>query len=152
MDDELINEIRSVAHDMGCVTELDKKEVQEIYDKINSRFIKEEKKIWWWESLSIPSTSIEYGEHDGLSLIREIIKNNLKVLIFITDDEAPPWPAFEGKLEDILEIIKSQRFFEYFLTSKDCKWLIFDTHHNSLIVTGSLLEKAVTVASSHRFG
>ena len=75
-------------------------------------------------------------------MLRDLIGNAESVFLVPTDDESPPWPVFTGSIFYVIELLKEIRFFEYFLTDKNGTWVIFDTHHNTLVVTGILMDKA----------
>jgi len=90
--------------------------------------------------LSVPAKTISYGDEDGLEIIGRVIPNNPEVILFVTDDESRPWPAFKGHLSNILTLIGEVRFFEYILTDEKLDWLVFDTHYNALVLTEKLIE------------
>lgn len=143
IDDELLRGIRKFIACKKDFTELNKRDALEAINCIAKKFIIDRSKKWWWTDLTQDSVKIEYGESDGLLFIEELVNKDTEVLFFITDDEPEPWPVFQGKLSTVIEIIAEQRFFEYFLTDKDYSWIIFDTHHNSFIIGGALLNIAV---------
>jgi len=149
MDTELVNEIRDVTKKINGFIELNKDESIKATNMVAEKYIKNRTSTWWWEELTQKSITIEYGDSDGLSLLREIVgDDNASVKLFITDDEPEPWPIFQGSFEAVIDTISGQRFFEYFITAHDFSWLVFDTHHNSLIVLGDLLEIAETIIAS----
>ncbi len=143
MDIKLVNEIRDFTKKIYGFIELNKNESIKATNMVAEKYIKNRTNTWWWEELSQQSITINYDDSDGLSLIKKIVNDdNASVKLFITDDETEPWPVFQGKFKEIFDAISEQRFFEYFITASDFSWLIFDTHHNSLIVLGGLFEVA----------
>ncbi len=140
MDSELIGDIRSAASSMATMHELADIDAEGSANKIATLYVQDASKIWWWESLSVESRIIEYGETDGLKRIEEVVDGDAWVFLFVSDDEPRPWLAFEGQLTQVLEVISEQRFFEYMLADKTLEWVIFDTHHNSLVIAGRLIK------------
>jgi hypothetical protein len=35
--------------------------------------------------------------------------------------------------------------FEFWIASRDWRWIVFDTHHNELVVSGSLITSAEAI-------
>lgn len=145
IDQELIEDIRHTFLELTTLHELDPEEVESLAEKIANKFIIDRSKIWWWESLTSNSFVIEYGEEDGLKILENLISNDQPVFLFVTDDEPEPWNVFIGNFGCILDVLKNQRFFEYFIVSEEIEWVVFDTHHNSLFIAGTLLTKAKKV-------
>ena len=149
MDTELINEIRDFTKKINGFNELNKDGTAKAINMVAEKYIKNRTNTWWWEDLTQKSITIEYGDSDGLSLLKEIVDDDTaSVKLFITDDEPEPWPVFEGEFKAIIDTISEQRFFEYYITANDYSWVIFDTHHNSLIVLGDLFEAAESIQNS----
>ena len=138
MDAELMNEIRSFSENVGTIAELDSSQARELISRIAAVYVVDGNKRWWWDSLSRPSKTIEYGDDDGLEIISKNVDGDSTIFFVVTDDEFAPWPIFKGPLDSILELISEQRYFEYILVGVDESWCIFDTHHNSLVVVGDV--------------
>lgn len=138
MDTELIDNIRFFLKNMETIAELDKDKSHKLITKASRKFVSDPMKRWWWESLSCDSKTVEYSDDDGLEIIKMNLKGDNSVFLVVTDDEFTPWPVFQGNLDEILELISEQRYFEYFLIGETEDWLIFDNHHNVLVVVGSI--------------
>ena len=147
LDPELSRELHAyaVSHSL---TELDEKVASEMCSSIRRKFVGHSGTQWWWDSLSCKCATIDYGDSDGLALVRSLLAQENSLIIAITDDEHPPWPALLGTTESVLGLLSELRFFEYFLTDQANNWVVFDTHHNSLVVAGSLLEEAENLRKS----
>lgn len=145
IDEELIESIRSMFDDSPALLELDKEEAKGLASSVASRYVSDTNKIWWWESLKSDSLVIDYGEEDGLNMLENLICNDKSVIIFITDDQPEPWCVLRGASSEILNVIKNQRFFEYFIVPEELNWIVFDTHHNSFVIAGSLMNKAENI-------
>ncbi len=137
MDTEIVKSIRNYIRRIPQVRELDFDEALQAVESVAEKYIENRKSVWWWESVKCETTCLDYGDNDGLSLIKEVVGEDCIVLLFVTDDEPEPWPVFEGSIGGVIDIFSEQPFFEYFLTGRDFSWIIFDTHHNSLIISGA---------------
>ncbi len=152
MDIELLYEIRNEIQGNMCIEELDEKEALQIIDVVAKKHIKDRSRVWWWEGLNSKPSVIEYGDGFSWPMIRDMIKNdNQLVYLFVTDDEPEPWPVFRGTLHDIGILLAGMWRFEYFLSDKYFSWLIFDTHHNDLLVAGALSDRAVGFAKNDEY-
>lgn len=137
---DLLRELRSSLPRFPSVRELDSRTADELADRIAQRYVADPDMIWWWESLSQPSATIDYGEKVSLDVIRQLLPADVEARLLVTDDAAPPWPLFAGKLEHLLEYLGEQPQMEYILADPDLDWLIFDTHHNTLVLLGRLAQ------------
>lgn len=135
VSEQLCKELKLAANGLASVEILSQEHSNLLSSQISEKYVLDENKIWWWSTLSTQSKTINYGDDDGLKIISRMVLGDPVVVLFVTDDESQPWPAFQGLLSDILTLIGEVRFFEYILTLDDLEWLIFDTHHNSLVVT-----------------
>jgi len=141
IEKELHDEIRKVATSHAILESHDN-DVPPILDSIMDAFIDPLAGQWWWQNINGESVTIEYGEHDGLSVIQDLITNSEPVYFIPTDDECPPWPIFLGNRDKIVELVRELRYFEFILTDKNITWAVFDTHHNSIVVVGDLMNRA----------
>ncbi len=144
MSNELKTAIRAVANEVPTVKELTALEASRLTDRVAQEFVADPNRIWWWEALKVPSRTLNYGEEAGLEKIASMLDPASVVTMLVTDDNPPPWPAFKGPLSEILHVIGEQWFFEYLLVGEAGDWCIFDTHHNSLVIAGSLIEREAT--------
>ena len=136
-----MKEIREAVASSQDVYELENAEALAFVDAVAKSFIADADKTWWWDSIKQKSLTISYGNDDCSELLNKLIKNKrAEVLLIVTDEESRPWPVFRGAFSDVSKIISEQRFFEYFITNRECTWLIFDTHHNSLVLTGEMID------------
>lgn len=143
MDDELLQAIREYIINNNSIEELSHEDSLNAIGVVADKFIKDRKRVWWWETLLETPAILPYEGNDGISLLLSMVNDaKTTVLLYITDDEIGPWPVFRGNLREIAEMILQLRFFEYFISDESFSWLIFDTHMNSLVVSGCMREKA----------
>ncbi len=57
-----------------------------------------------------------------------------EIFVVITDENFYPWPVFKCRKQDLVRILENQRHFEYFLFDSLQQRLLFDTHHNTLVL------------------
>lgn len=94
----------------------------------------------------MPAVTIDPAPGDPLSLLRGLLGADAEVLLAITDDEPSPWPMLRGRLGDIVRLLGELWRVEYWLAPADGSWLVFETHHDALIVCGRLRESAAALA------
>jgi hypothetical protein len=141
MDEELLFQIRKSLQSQKSIRELDGPTSVAVLNLIESNLIEDPGKIWWWDSLRSAPQVMDYGDADVFPKILGLAGENQLVRLVVTDDEPRPWQIFEGPLSEILSVVAEQRYFEYFITeatSQSPSWLIFDTHHNQLVVAGTI--------------
>jgi hypothetical protein len=141
MDTELLDEVRKSVQKQGHVEELQADLTNSVLTSVGSKFVKEPKSIWWWQNLNCPAQTLSYANADMANEIRELLPDDQQVRLVITDDEPPPWPVFQGPVDEVLAVIGEQRFCEFFLipvTNAEPGWIIFDTHDNQLVVAGEI--------------
>lgn len=145
---ELLDELRALLPTSPGLNELSASEAEEVAEHVRRRFVSEGDKVWWWESLNSESATLPYGDSDGLEWLGKLLPGREVVRLVVTDDEARPWPVFEGEARALWRLLPELRFFEYFITGKACDWVVFDTHHNALVITGALLERVRSLVDS----
>jgi hypothetical protein len=142
VDEVLLDQFRVSLKRRDGLRELSDLESLVVVDEIARRFVEKEEHVWWWQSLKCDWVTLTYGESDGLVVLGKLLSAERVIRLVVTDDEPRPWIVFEGEARRMLDILRGLRFFEYFIASEDCRWVVFDTHHNALVATGSILDKA----------
>jgi hypothetical protein len=103
---------------------------------VAAAFISDPSRRWWWESVNTRSKSFEY-DADGLAILDAIMSNvGEPLLLFATDDESPPWMVISGPWQDLRSLVAETQFFEFLLVDAALSWIVFDTHHNRLLIAG----------------
>lgn len=143
LNDELNNEIRNILASGMQIDELNDDSSKQIINDIAEQYVIDRDFIWWWECLSKENTIIDYDDGLGWDCFAKFIQPlEQQVYIVVTDDEPEPWSIYKGSLLAVIDLLNNMWRFEYFIISEDLSWVIFDTHHNSLVITGSLLDRA----------
>lgn len=137
-DDDLRKELTSTVAQFANIVELESADALRLLDRIADTFVDDRARAWWWTSLSVPSVIIGYGDADGVDVLHRLLDPGTVVVLFVTDDEPSPWPAVQGPFAALSAVLGEMRQFEYFAVDPDCRWIVFDTHHNELVVAGTL--------------
>lgn len=139
---ELINEITKVVESKESCSFLSSEHAESLTWKIGSLFVHNTSSAWWWESLRVAFTTWEYGESDALVVLKGTLLTKADSLfLVVTDDSPPPWVVLEGTAGDLMTIIENSRVFEFFVCDNSLSWVVFDTHHNSLVFAGDIQPK-----------
>lgn len=139
IDPDLTNAIRRTIQKFPGMKELPAPEAAELLDAVAKRHVADPAQLWWWTTPSGAHETIHYGETEGLDEVARIVPARSTAFLAVTDDEPRPWPVFKGTTADLIAVLREVRFCEYFLVAADLEWLVFDTHHNALVVLGSLV-------------
>jgi hypothetical protein len=140
--DKLLCEIREKMGLVNGVSEVTGSAADDVIEAIASRYVDDRSNVWWWEGLADTPVVIDYGDELGWRRIGNLVQDpHLEAYLLPTDDDPEPWPVFRGRLLELQRLLEEVWRFEYMIAAVDMSWLVFDTHHNSLMVLGSLKEK-----------
>ncbi len=118
-----------------------------LYYDLLSHFVDGGDRRWWWEAFKLPSEYITYDEDSGFEKLVELVPDSKEEIWFmVEDDKLPHYPIYESSTENITKIIGECFAYEYYLIPKNKRWLLCETHHNSIVGVGkeviSKIEKA----------
>jgi len=94
-------------------------------------------RVYWWAGLSRPPRRVPYEDGSaGLALLNEVLATlPLEEVMLVATDEAPqPWPMWVLRRDELIALLEALPFFEYFVAAPDGRTLVFDTHHNELLI------------------
>ena len=114
---------------------LSEEESTALTKRIADAFVADERAVWWWDALCVPSYQLPYG-HDRQELLNALLYRERRLFLAVTDDDPPPWTWIEGSSQAVLDLLGESPFFEYFLTDPTASWILFDTHHNQFVLAG----------------
>lgn len=146
VDPELLADLRNLARNLG-LAELSDADGAQVAQCVQDAFVTKPEATWWWTVLAPPVASLPYGENDGLALLLRLLPAETTVLLVVTDDEHAPWPVFEGALPEVVTMLREARAFEFWVATRDWRWIVFDTHNNELVVAGSLVTLAQAIVA-----
>ena len=56
-------------------------------------------------------------------------------LVLVVTDESPPGiGAVRGTMSQLLDLVRGAPWFEFAVVPEDLSWIVFDTHHNTLVL------------------
>ena len=136
----LLDSLRNIAKKMPSVVEY-KSDSTALCEELCTKYFAKRDAVWPWSEMRATYRTISYAERDVFGLLETWFKADESALLYVSDEKPAPWPVFEGKAHDLLGLVKEQPFFEYILTPVSQDGMVFDTHHNTLVVAGSLIER-----------
>lgn len=115
-------------------------EAESLRVQVARRFGFSDAHTWWSEHVPAPARTVVYSAGQGLQLLSAIIPaESGRILLFVTDDDPPPWACISGSRQALICLLGELRFFEFFMVDDRMNWIIFDTHHNTLVGHGESL-------------
>ncbi|XFC37374.1 hypothetical protein ACEF39_000339 [Stenotrophomonas indicatrix] len=80
---------------------------------------------------------IQYeGSEEGLSRLSVLLADvRGEICLVASDERASPWPVWALRPGEVIPLLSELPFFEYFLVLDGGATLLFDTHHNTLVVS-----------------
>lgn len=111
-------------------------ELQTVVRHVIERFVADSGSRWWWEHLRGPSKSIAY-EDDPFALLASRIEPDSQLILLLTNESPVPEGAVRGSMSSLREIVFETTGCEYALLPPSLDWIVFDTHHNTLVGTES---------------
>jgi len=109
-----------------------------LFKELLDCFVEGGDRRWWWESFKESSKSILFENGLGFQELIDIVPDPDEVVWFVVeDDQSPFYPIYEASTLNIVKIIGECFAYEYYLIPKDKRWLICETHHNSIVGIGS---------------
>ncbi len=140
LDDHLRESLNLVMRARPDLRLLSRDEGDELAARVAARFISDPSRLWWWEALREPAATFAYEGEEGLAKLDAIVgeaPGSDPLFLFITASNFPPWTVVAGKWDDLREFVGESGFFEFFVVNHGTDWVVFDTHHNEVIVAGA---------------
>lgn len=93
--------------------------------------------IYWWASAPLIVQKIHYdSSEEGLSCLAGLLAQvQSEICLVASEERASPWPMWTLQASELIPLLGELPFFEYFLVLDDGATLLFDTHHNTLVVS-----------------
>ncbi len=107
-----------------------------ILETISKLYVDQEKKsIWLWEKLR---TYESLSDSNGWSYIKDYVLDNCCIMFFNRDEESKMFEIANGK--DLQYILSETSGFEFYITDKNCSYLLCFNHHDTLFGCGNAVE------------
>lgn len=91
---------------------------------------------WIWDSnRSGEIYDYNNGPDRWKTVFRELLSRfSDRIFLVVSDDEFYPWKALQCKRDDCINLLSELPSFEYFIFDEFMKTVVFDTHHNCLVI------------------
>jgi len=94
-------------------------------------------RVLWWDGA--PATQVHACYDDGmqgLARLEELLAPAQgEIQLIVSEECAPPWPVWSLQASELLPLLGELPFFEYAVVLEGGATLVFDTHHNTLLVS-----------------
>lgn len=150
MDSALTKELREKLGSLSSIHELNQEGAISLLNEIATQYVADRACVWWWDGLLEKPVVVDYGEDLGWDRIVKLVRptKSQQVYLVATDDDPEPWAVYKGNLLDLVSLLEDMWRFEYIIVDVELSWLIFDTHHNSLVVAGTLKDHVEEVSAT----
>ncbi len=136
---DLRNSLHAYVRQRSDLDILDEAAVARVTEAVATAFVADRECTWWWQALSAPAETQAYGTDDGLARVRALHESKHgDFTLVVTDDEAPPWEGVRGSLDGLIGMLREHPYFEYFVVDDSVSWVVFDTHHDCLVIVGDV--------------
>jgi hypothetical protein len=105
-------------------------EARAVYQAVESRFVTQPGRRWWWEVLAEPNATHAFTDGNGFARLHEIAPNTTVPVWFIADADEEEYAVYETSVLVAQRIIGDCSSFEYVLASTECAWAIGENHHD----------------------
>ena len=135
---QITEEIQSAINSLNLnalVKRVDASIEEELFYDLLNTFVEGGDRRWWWEAFKAPSDFFcpESGYEALTSLVPDIYE---KVWFVVEDDQLSYYPIYEATTDQVVKIVGECFSYEYYLIPKDKRWLLCETHHNSIVGIG----------------
>jgi hypothetical protein len=110
-------------------------ELATLTSEIATRFVDDSSQRWWWTQLREQPEVLAYGEADGLAALTTVVGAHERAVLVFTNEDPIPDGAIAGTVSDLIELLRASAGFEYAMVAEDFSWMIFDTHHNEILIS-----------------
>jgi hypothetical protein len=135
MDQDLITEIKNFieTENLDCVV-VSEHETANLVENLAKHFGFDLSHRYLWEGVCMQER-IAYNDYNWEKLMFKLFgKFQERVFLVVSDDDFYPWIIFNSKKELIINLLKAQRYFEYFIFDQSMSHVLFDTHDNQLLM------------------
>ncbi|AWH31707.1 hypothetical protein [Stenotrophomonas sp. SAU14A_NAIMI4_8] len=94
-------------------------------------------RILWWDGAPAVRAHACYDDGmQGLARLAELLgPAQSEIQLIVSDERAGPWPVWSLPASELVPLLGELPFFEYAVVLDEGATLVFDTHHNTLLVS-----------------
>ncbi len=94
-------------------------------------------RILWWDGAPAAQAHARYDDGtQGLARLAELLDSARgEIQLIVSDERATPWPVWSLQAAELVPLLGELHFFEYAVVLDGGATLVFDTHHNMLLVS-----------------
>ena len=117
--------------------EVSEEDGRRLFDAFLVRFTGGVDARWWWEHFSLPASTVQFADGKGFTRISQLVPDARQKVWFVAeDDQLPYYPVYEATPAAAERVIGECYAFEYYLISKDLRWLLGENHHDTMFAIG----------------
>jgi hypothetical protein len=148
--EEISNAIQTLSLTPNDIELLDYERGHKIFERCLNKFVNSGDRRWWWEDFKDESFSISNLEKPFEHLEEYIPDLENHVWLMVEDDEEDYYPIYTCNPRKIGNLIGECFGFEYYIISKDLKWLLCENHHSRLIGTGDFRKQNKNITTRQK--
>jgi hypothetical protein len=133
----LSDNMQAVIDKMKDCNFLPDEEDRKLIVKLAEKFSFDLGQRWLWDSTR-QSETYDYNNNPGQweTIFRELLSRFAdQIFLVVSDDEFYPWKVLQCKKDECVNLLNELPYFELFIFDDFMKTVVFDTHHNCLIVS-----------------
>ncbi|HEY4243141.1 MAG TPA: hypothetical protein VGM88_25190 [Kofleriaceae bacterium] len=115
---------------------LDEAESDRVVETAATRFGFSPEVGWWWQDMPAEHYRKAYGRGERLPRMRALLPGDRPLVLFFTDDNAPPWFAAEGTADDLIAVMGELRAMEFMVSDREGSFVAMDMHHDVIYAVG----------------
>ena len=135
MDESLLRNIQAVIGKMEDCYFIPAERGEKLIQNVAEKFSLDIRQLFLWDNKNY-SEIFDYSTSDQWEpILRKLLARfNDRIFLVVSNEGLFPWKVLNFKASDCISLLTELPFFEYFLFDESMKNIIFDTHHNSLIL------------------
>jgi hypothetical protein len=115
---------------------LEKRDLTGLVEAMAKRYLAGRRSLWWWTDLKVPGRTIAYGGEDELAVLRDVLPEHIDLVLVVTAEAVEPYGAVRGSAAQLDQLLRDSPGFEFAIVPHDLAWIVFDTHHNAVVIAG----------------
>ena len=132
----------------GDFRELHSDEEQALVERLQSHYAIPADRLWWWEVLDVPITTLQFSNGKAYEQLVEIAPSPNAAVWFVVEEASKAgFGVFETTVQVTQKLLGECHAFEYYLFATDLSWLICENHHDVVFASGVAGERLESIAT-----